>query len=135
MPYIGSQIAGAFLAILILKLLFPTNQNLEATLPAGSSLQSFVLELVLTFILMMVILTVLQGSKQIKPFAGIAIGGMVLLGAMFTRSNCGASMNPARSVAPAMVSGNIEDVWIYIAAPIVGVSIAVWTSKVLNKME
>lgn len=135
LPYIGSQIAGAFLASLILKFLFPINQNLGASLPAGSSMQSFVLELILTFILMMVILMVSQGSKEIKPFAGIAIGGTVLLEAMFAGPICGASMNPARSLSPAVVSGNMADVWIYITAPIIGALLAVGVWKMLNQPE
>lgn len=132
LPYIGSQIAGAFLATLILKFLFPTNQNLGATLPAGTQIQSFILEVILTFLLMLVILNVSQGSKETGLFAGIAIGGTVLLEAMFAGPICGASMNPARSLSPAIVSGNITDVWIYILAPILGAILATLTWKALK---
>ena len=86
LPYISSQIIGAFVASFVLKLLFPLNQNLGATLPAGSQMQSFVLEIILTYFLMLVILNVSQGSKETGLFAGIAIGGMVLLEAMFAGS-------------------------------------------------
>ena len=133
LPYIGSQIAGAFLATLILKFLFPMNQNLGATLPAGSQMQSFILEVILTYFLMLVILNVSQGSKETGLFAGIAIGGTVLLEAMFAGPICGASMNPVRSLSPAVVSGNIKDLWIYIIAPILGVILAVFTWKILQK--
>lgn len=129
LPYIGSQIAGAFLATLILKFLFPMNQNLGATLPAGSQMQSFILEVILTYFLMLVILNVSQGSKETGLFAGIAIGGTVLLEAMFAGPICGASMNPARSLSPAIVSGNIADIWIYISAPIIGAILATLTWK------
>jgi aquaporin NIP len=131
-PYIGSQILGAFLATLILKFLFPLNPNLGATLPAGSQMQSFVLEIILTYLLMLVILNVSQGSKETGLFAGIAIGGTVLLEAMFAGPICGASMNPARSLSPAIISGNIADLWIYIFAPVIGVILAVFTWKALK---
>jgi len=125
-PYIISQLLGATLASIILKLLFPSNQFLGATLPAGSELQSFVLELILTFFLMLVILNVAHGSKEQGMFAGLAIGSVVLLEAMFAGAICGASMNPARSIAPALISTHIEHLWIYIVAPIVGASISVF---------
>ena len=132
LPYIASQIAGAFLATLILKFLFPLNHNLGATLPAGSSAQSFILEVLLTYLLMLVILNVSQGSKETGMFAGIAIGGTVLLEAMFAGPICGASMNPARSLSPAVVSGQITELWIYIFAPILGCVMAVFTWKILK---
>ena len=132
LPYIGSQITGAFLATFVLKFLFPLNQNLGSTLPAGSQMQSFILEVILTFLLMLVILNVSQGSKETGLFAGIAIGGTVLLEAMFAGPICGASMNPVRSLSPAIVSGNYADVWIYIFAPILGAGLATLTWKVLK---
>ena len=132
LPYIGSQILGAFLATLILKFLFPLNHNLGTTLPAGSQMQSFILEVILTFLLMLVILNVSQGSKGAGLFAGIAIGGTVLLEAMFAGPICGASMNPARSLSPAIVSGNMTDIWIYISAPILGAILATLTWKALK---
>lgn len=132
LPYIGSQIAGAFLASFILKFLFPLNQNLGTTLPMGSQMQSFILEIILTFLLMLVILNVSQGSKETGLFAGIAIGGTVLLEAMFAGPICGASMNPARSLAPAIVSGNITDVWIYLTSTVLGAILAVFTWKTLK---
>jgi aquaporin NIP len=128
LPYIISQIIGAFIASILLKLLFPANLNLGATLPAGSDLQSFILEIVLTFLLMLVILFTSQGSKETGAIAGLAIGGTVLLEAMFAGPICGASMNPARSLAPAIISGNLSTLWIYIAAPILGAAFStfVW---------
>jgi aquaporin NIP len=131
-PYIGSQMAGAFLATLLLKFLFPLNQHLGATLPAGSPQQSFILETILTYLLMLVILNVSQGSKETGLFAGIAIGGTVLLEAMFAGPICGASMNPARSLSPAVISGNMADLWVYILAPVTGGVLAVFTWKALK---
>ncbi len=135
LPYILSQVAGAFLASFLLKILFPNNQNLGATLPAGSAMQSFILETILTFILMLVILRVSQGSKETGLFAGVVIGSVVLLEAMFAGPICGASMNPVRSLAPAVVSGNISAVWIYLAAPVLGAILAVFAWKMLENTE
>jgi aquaporin Z len=124
-PYIIAQVAGALLASLVLKLLFPTSSLLGATLPSGSEMQSFVLEFFLTFFLMLVIMTVAHGSKEQGQFAGLAIGAVVGLEAMFAGPICGASMNPARSFAPAIVSGHLEHLWLYIVAPIAGAALAI----------
>ena len=123
--YIASQILGAITASVLLRLLFPAHETLGATLPAGSDMQSFVLELVLTFILMLVILSVSTGAKEKGITAGIAIGSVIALEAMFAGPICGASMNPARSISPALVSGNFQHLWIYIAAPVIGAALAV----------
>lgn len=130
--YIVSQLAGAFLASLILKLLFPANQLLGTTLPAGSAGQSFVLEFILTYFLMLVIINVATGSKEQGLFAGIAIGSVILLEAMFAGPICGASMNPARSLAPAVISGHTETLWVYLIAPIAGAALSIPTWKYLN---
>ncbi|MDX1913018.1 MAG: aquaporin [Saprospiraceae bacterium] len=132
-PFVGSQIIGAFAASGLLYFLFPTHGTLGATLPTGSAIQSFVLEIVLTFLLMLVILQVSQGSKETGWFAGLAIGGVVLLEAMFAGPICGASMNPARSLAPALISGHLESLWVYILAPILGAFLAVPCSHILQK--
>ena len=124
--YLAAQIAGALLASVILKFLFPTNQNLGATHPAGSMMQSFVLELILTFLLMFVILNVSTGAKEKGITAGIAIGAIIGLEALFAGQICGASMNPARSFAPALVSGHLGDFWIYLFAPLLGAFAAVF---------
>jgi len=123
--YIISQIAGAILASVTLKFLFPSSNLLGATLPAGGEMQSFILELLLTFFLMLVIFNVAHWSKETGMFAGLAIGAVVGLEAMFAGPVCGASMNPARSIAPALVSGHLEHLWIYIIAPITGALIAI----------
>lgn len=134
-PYIISQLAGAILASVVLKYLFPTNETLGATLPAGTQLQSFILEFILTFFLMFVIINVATGSKEQGIVAGLAIGSTVLLEAMFAGPISGASMNPARSIAPAIISGHTEYLWIYIVATITGAALAipVWTFLNNNK--
>jgi aquaporin Z len=130
--YIISQIIGAMLASIVLRLLFPSNELLGATIPSGSALQSFVLEFILTFFLMLVIINVATGSKEQGLFAGIAIGSVVLLEAMFAGPISGASMNPARSIAPAVISGHPEFIWLYSFAPVLGAAAAVGIWKFLK---
>lgn len=132
-PYIAAQLAGGVLASLTLRFLFPDSVALGATLPAGSDLQSFVLEVILTFFLMLVILQVAHGSKEVGLMAGIAIGAVVGLEALFAGPICGASMNPARSIAPALVSGEMRALWIYIVAPVLGALLATLTWSWLRK--
>jgi aquaporin NIP len=133
--YIISQVAGALLASLTLKFLFPASPLLGATMPAGSDMQSFILELLLTFFLMLVIMNVAHGSKEQGQFAGIAIGAVVGLEAMFAGPICGASMNPARSIAPAIVSGHLGHLWLYIVAPVMGAALAIPVWKYLRETE
>ncbi|MFM7035415.1 MAG: aquaporin [Planctomycetia bacterium] len=127
-PYIVAQCVGAVIASVVLKLMFPTNAMLGATEPAGGATQSFVLEFLLTLILMFVILSVSVGAKEKGLLAGVAIGAVIALEAMFAGPISGASMNPARSLAPALLSLRLEHLWLYLAAPILGaiVSVAVW---------
>jgi len=122
-PYIIAQIIGGLLASLVLKLLFPMSVTLGETLPAASWQQTFVLEGILTYILMLVILAVGQNEK-VNQFTGLVVGGVVLLEAMFAGPISGASMNPARSIGPAIVAQNLSHLWIYIAAPILGSMLA-----------
>ena len=131
-PYIMSQLIGAIAASLVLRFLFPGNQLLGATMPHGSEWQSFVLEFILTFFLMLVIINVATGSKEQGMFAGLAIGSTVLLEAMFAGPICGASMNPARSLAPAVVSGHPEHLWIYLIATTAGAAAAIPVWKYLS---
>jgi aquaporin NIP len=132
LPYIISQLIGAIMASLVLKVLFPTNELLGTTLPAGSELQSFVLECILSFFLMLVILSVSSGSKEQGMFAGLAIGSVILLEAMFAGPICGASMNPARSLAPALISNHLEHLWLYLLAPTIGASSSVFIWKYIS---
>lgn len=124
-PYIASQLCGALLASFTLLLLFGNHASLGATLPVGSPWQSFGLEAVLTAILMFVILCVSTGSKEVGAMAGIAIGAVIGLEALFAGPISGASMNPARSIAPALVSGDLRFVWVYVAGPILGAAAAI----------
>jgi aquaporin NIP len=123
--YLGSQLLGAFAASGFLKLLFPTHASLGATLPAGPVMQSFWLEVALTAVLMFVILNVSTGAKEKGVTAGIAVGAVIAFEAMFAGPISGASMNPARSLAPAVVSGQVQQLWLYLAAPVLGALLAV----------
>lgn len=100
--------------------MFPRHPTLGATLPAGSDLQSFVLEIIPSFFLMFVIISVAVGAKEKGLMAGVAIGAMVGVDALFAGKISGASMNPARSLAPAVVSGHFRELWIYLVAPPIG---------------
>ncbi len=125
LPYILSQVSGALLASLLLSVLLPAHMTLGATIPSGSLVQSLVTEIVLAIGLMFVILSVSTGASEKGITAGVAIGGFVTLGALFAGPISGASMNPARSLAPAVVSGHIEALWLYLLAPVVGACLAV----------
>ena len=135
LPYIGSQCVGALLASGTLRLLFPQNKLLGATMPAGGEMQSFVLETLLAFILMLTILNVSPGAKEKGITAGIAVGAVIALEAMFAGPICGASMNPARSLAPALVSWHVEHLWLYIIAPILGACLAVPACRCVREKE
>jgi aquaporin Z len=130
LPYMVSQCAGALAASSVLRFLFPADATLlGATVPAGTDLQSFVLEFILTFLLMFVILNVSTGAKEKGITAGIAVGATIGLEAMFAGKICGASMNPARSLAPALVSGQLAHLWIYLVAPVLGAWLAVFACR------
>ncbi len=124
--YVAAQCAGALLASACLHLLFPAHPTLGVTLPLeGNAAQSFVLELVLTLFLMLVILSVSAGAKEKGLMAGVAVGAVIALEALFAGPVCGASMNPARSLAPALISGRLDCLWVYLTAPVAGALLAV----------
>lgn len=132
LPYIISQLIGALLASATLRLLFPKNVFLGATMPLNNDFQAFILEFIITFILMFVIINVAHGSKEQGLVAGISIGATVLLLALFAGPICGASMNPIRSLAPAIVSGHLEHIWIYLLSPTFGAIFSVIVWKYIN---
>jgi aquaporin Z len=124
--YVLAQCVGALLASGCLRLLFPQHAALGVTMPRdGNAAQSFVLELLLTLFLMLVILSVSTGAKEKGLMAGVAVGAVIALEALFAGPVCGASMNPARSLAPALVSGRLDYLWVYLAAPAAGALVAV----------
>jgi len=133
LPYIVSQSAGALAASGIVRLLFPDNRLLGATQPAGAALQSFVLEFLLTALLMFVILAVSTGAREKGITAGIVVGSVIALEAMFAGPISGASMNPARSLGPALVSGQIANLWIYLTAPVIGAGFGVLCCRCIRE--
>lgn len=132
-PYILAQLIGAIFASATLYFLFPSANTMGETLPAGTAMQSFILEIILTFFLMFVIINVATGSKETGMMAGLAIGLVVLLEAAFAGPICGASMNPARSIAPAIFAGNLTHLWLYITGPIIGALLGVGAWKVIKE--
>ncbi len=132
--YILSQAIGAFLACFILWFLFPESDTLGSSLPADGfePYKAFVLELILTFFLMVTIINVSTGSKEIGTMAAIAVGGVILLEAMFAGPMTKASMNPIRSLAPAIISGNLQHLWLYLTAPFIGAFLAVASCKLVK---
>lgn len=132
-PYAASQCGGAIAASLLLRLLFPANATLGATMPAGPVAQSFVLEVILTALLMFVILGVSTGAAEKGITAGIAIGAVIGLEALFAGPICGASMNPARSLGPALVSFTLTHLWLYLVAPVLGAGVGVLASRCIRE--
>jgi aquaporin NIP len=121
--YWVAQLAGALLAAALLRASLGSDAHLGATLPSGSQGQSFVWELVLTFVLMFVVMAVATDTRAVGEAAAIAIGATVGLDAMFGGPISGASMNPARSLGPALVSGDLHALWLYVVAPLVGAAL------------
>jgi MIP family channel proteins len=118
--YLAGQLLGAIAGALTLRLLFGPVANLGSTLPAGSALQSFGLEILLTAALMFVIIAVATDTRAVGELAALAIGFTVALDAMWGGPISGASMNPARSFGPALISGAWEAHWVYWLAPHAG---------------
>ena len=123
--YWSAQLVGGLTASLLLRALFGPVVHLGATLPAGPAMQSFVPELVLTAIVMFVITSVATDTRAVGQAAAIAIGGTIGLEALFAGPISGASMNPARSLAPAIVSWTWSDQWLYVVGPALGAVIGV----------
>ena len=130
--YWTAQILGALTAAAILRGSLGDIAHVGATLPSGSQGQSFLWELVLTFFLMFVIMAVATDTRAVGEAAAIAVGGTVGLDAMFGGPISGASMNPARSIGPALISGDLHALWLYILAPLAGASLAALTYQVIR---
>ena len=133
--YWAAQLGGGILASLLLRGLFGDTANLGATLPLGSDRQSLLLEAVLTFFLMFVIISVATDTRAVGQAAAIAIGGTVGLEAMFAGPITGASMNPVRSLAPALVSGTWDSQWLYVAGPLVGATLGALVYQFIRAEE
>ena len=134
-PYVIAQCVGSLAASGSLRLLFPEAATLGETVPAGSLFQAFLLESLLTFILMTVVLSVATGGKEKGLLAGITIGAVIALEALFAGPISGASMNPARSLGPAVLMLRLDSLWVYLLAPCLGAVAAVPLCRVLFSQE
>ncbi|GAB3638298.1 hypothetical protein GCM10027422_38880 [Hymenobacter arcticus] len=132
LPYVAAQLVGAFIGSGLVKLVATSGSTLGATLPAHGPGQAFGLEVLLTFWLMLVILRVSSSFYEQGLLAGLTISATVGLEALVAGPLCGASMNPARSLAPAFVSGHLADAWLYVVAPVAGALLAVVADKLLE---
>lgn len=132
LPYIFSQCVGAILAATALWIVFPDHTTYGITLPAIAVWRAFLFEVFLSFFLMLVILNVSTGHKEKGMMAGVAVGGTVLIEALVGGPVTGASMNPARSLGPALVSGQLESLWLYLTAPILGAILATPLCRILQ---
>lgn len=130
--YIVAQLLGAIVGALLLKILFSSHTTLGTALPQGDLLQTFIMELVLTFTLMLVILNVSTGHMEKGIMAGVAIGGFVAVAAGMGGPISMASMNPARSLGPAIVSGSWHAQWVYLLATVSGALLAYPSCRVLQ---
>jgi aquaporin Z len=131
LPYVVSQCGGAVLASLCLWVVFPQTGTLGQTVPSVVSAKAFTIEVILTFFLIFVIIHVATGAREKGIMAGIAVGSVVALESLFAGSVTGASMNPARSLGPALVAQDLGHLWIYLTAPFVGAVLAVLMCKVI----
>ncbi|MGH2974877.1 MAG: aquaporin [Solirubrobacterales bacterium] len=124
LAYLAAQLAGALVAAGLLAAIWPSQPAaLGATIPTLGVGSAFAYEVVLTAFLMFVIMAVATDTRAVGAGAAIAIGGTVGLDALFGGPITGASMNPARSIGPALVAGELQDLWLYVAAPLVGATI------------
>jgi aquaporin NIP len=121
--YWAAQLAGALLAAVLIRGSLGSDARVVSTLPSGSQGQSFLWELVLSFFLMFVIMAVATDTRAVGEAAAIAIGATVGLDAMFGGPISGASMNPARSIGPAIVSGDLQALWLYVVGPLAGATL------------
>jgi aquaporin NIP len=133
--YWAAQLAGALAAALVLRGSLGDIAHVGATLPSGTDQQAFLWEGVLTFFLMFVIMAVATDTRAVGEAAAIAIGGTVGLDAMFGGPVTGASMNPARSLGPAIASGELSSIWVYLAAPLLGAAAAAFVYQFLRTGE
>ena len=129
LPYVGAQLAGALAGSGLVRLVATAGSALGATLPAPGPGPAVGIEIVLTFWLMLVILRVTAGSKEEGLLAGVAIGATVALEALVAGPLTGASMNPARSLAPALVGGHLAAAWVYVVGPVAGALLAVAVNR------
>jgi aquaporin NIP len=132
LPYLAAQVFGAVLGSLAVRFLIGSAGGLGVTHPTNGALSGAVFEGILTFILMFVIMAVATDTRAVGQAAAIAIGGTIALEALFAGPVTGASMNPARSLGPALVAGDYADLWIYFVGPLLGAALGALTYQALR---
>ncbi|MBF6614571.1 MAG: MIP family channel protein [Chloroflexi bacterium] len=132
LPYLVAQVWGAIMGSLAVRFLIGNTGGLGVTHPSNGSISGMVLEGILTYLLMFVITAVATDTRAVGQAAAIAIGGTIALEALFAGPITGASMNPARSLGPALVAGDFTDLWLYLVGPIAGAALGALTYQVLR---
>ncbi|CAL9094043.1 aquaporin NIP1-1-like [Musa acuminata AAA Group] len=131
--YVFAQLLGATLASGTLRLMFGgKHEHFPGTIPAGSDVQSLVLEFIISFYLMFVISGVATDNRAIGELAGLAVGATILLNVLIAGPISGASMNPARTLGPAIVANRWEGIWVYIVGPICGTVVGAWAYNLIR---
>jgi len=131
--YVLAQMLGSTLAAGTLRLMFGgRHEHFPGTLPTGSDVQSLVIEIITTFYLMFVISGVATDNRAIGELAGLAVGATILLNVLIAGPVSGASMNPARSVGPALVSGQYRSIWVYLVGPVAGAVAGAWAYNLIR---
>lgn len=133
LPFLTAQFSGAILASIILRFLFPQSLYLGATLPVVPDMHAFVIEIILTFFLMFVIINVSTGAKEKGITAAIAIGSVIALASLFAEPITCASINPARSFTPALISNNFSSLKVYLLAPFAGAFLGILCCKCVRE--
>jgi aquaporin Z len=135
LPYLSNQLSGACLTIFILSILFPHANDLGTTLPSVNWQNAFIAEFIFSFLLMFVILNVTSRHMKKGVMAEVTIGATIGILALIGGPVTGASMNPARSIAPAIFSLKFKYLWLYILAPITGTVLAASISKIIIEQK
>ena len=130
--YTLAQILAAIAASAILRAMFPETITMGETLPSNGLLPATIMEFILTFTLMFVIINVATGSKEQGVMAGLSIGFTVLICELMGGPVSGASMNPARSIGPALIGGNPTHLWMYIIVPLLGAISSIYVWKIIT---
>ncbi|KAG2586310.1 aquaporin NIP1-2-like [Panicum virgatum] len=133
--YAVAQVLGSTLASLTLRVVFggaTAREHFFGTAPSGSDAQAVALEFVISFYLMFVVSGVATDNRAIGELAGLAVGATVLLNVLFAGPITGASMNPARTLGPAIVAGRYRSVWVYVVGPVCGTVAGAWAYNLVR---
>lgn len=133
--YIIAQLGGSITASFALRVMFKPVTNTGVTTPSGTALQALAMEIVVSFVLMFVTSAVATDSSAIGELAGIAVGSMVMISSIFAGPISGGSMNPARSLGPAIASNNYKAIWVYFVGPIAGTLMGACSYSVIRLTE